>query len=342
MKRSKRKTAFITGVTGQDGSYLAELLLEKNYRVVGMVRRTSANTHLDNIKNIKEDLDLVYGDLVDGVVLTSILMEYQPDEVYSIAAQSVPRESFKQPIHTAEITALGPVRLFEAVKQIIPRSRVYQASTCEIFGNLPGMPRKELFNESGPFYPNNPYAIAKHYAHQMAVYYRNYQKMFVSCGILFNHESPRRGPDFVTRKIARGVACIKLGVTDLPINEDGKPILQKGKLLMGSLDPIRDWGFAGDYVKAMHLILSQDKPDDFVIATGVKHTIRDFCEAAFKYVGLDYKKYVQTDEAFVRPSEIDYMIGDSSKAKKVLGWKPEVDFQHLVRMMVDAELANFR
>lgn len=340
--KTKQKTAFITGVTGQDGSYLAELLLKKNYRVVGMVRRTSANTHLNNIKSFKDDIELVYGDLLDGVVLTSILLQYQPDEIYNIAAQSVPRESFKQPIHTAEITGLGPVRLFEAVKQICPKSRVYQASTCEIFGNLPGTKTQTVFDESGPYYPNNPYAIAKHYAHQMAVYYRNYQKMFVSCGILFNHESPRRGPDFVTRKIARGVACIKLGVTDLPLNEDGKPIVQKGKLLLGNLDAIRDWGFAGDYVEAMWKIINYDTPQDFVVATGVKHTIRDFCEEAFKYVGLDYQKYVQTDPSFIRPSEIDYMLGDASKAKKLLKWEPKVNFEKLVRMMVDAELANYR
>jgi len=340
--KGKNKTAFITGVSGQDGSYLAELLLKKDYRVVGMVRRTSANTHLENIKHIKNDIDLVYGDLIDGVVLAGVLSQYQPDEIYNIAAQSIPRESFKQPIHTGEITALGPVRLLEAMRQLLPKSKFYQASTCEIFGNLPGTPKKELFNETGPFYPNNPYAIAKHYAHQMAVYYRNYQKMFVSCGILFNHESPRRGPDFVTRKIARGVACIKLGVSDLPINEDGKPLIQKGKLMLGTLDAIRDWGFAGDYVEAMHLILNQEIPGDFVIATGVKHTIRDFCEKAFNYVGLDYQKYVVTDPSFVRPSEIDFMIGDASKAKKVLGWQPKVNFDKLVAMMVDAELANFR
>lgn len=338
----KPKTVFITGITGQDGSYLAELLLKKNYRVVGMVRRTSANTHLENIKNFKEDLELVYGDLLDGVALQNFLSEYQPDEIYNLAAQSAPRESFKQPIHTAEINALGPVRLLDAMKHVLPKARFYQASTCMIFGNLPGTKPKQVFDESGPFYPNNPYAIAKFYAHQMAVYYRVSQKIFVSCGILFNHESPRRGPDFVTRKIARGVACIKLNVKDPPLNEDGKPIVQKGKLMLRSLEPIRDWGFAGDYVEAMWQILQHEKPDDFVLATGVKHTIRDLCQEAFGYVGLDYKRYVVTDPSFIRSSEIDYMIGDSSKAKRVLGWEPKVDFKKLVKMMVDAELAAFR
>ncbi len=264
------------------------------------------------------------------------------DYAANIAAQSVPRESFKQPIHTAEITALGPVRLLEAMKQIVPKARFYQASTCEIFGNPAGMPKKTVFDESGPFSPNNPYAIAKYYAHQMALYYRNSQKMFVSTGILFNHESPRRGPDFVTRKIARGAVCIKLNVKNPPVNEDGKPIVQNGKLAMGTLETIRDWGFAGDYVEAMYKILNYDKPEDFVIATGIKHTIRDFCEEAFSSLGLDYKKYVIIDPVFVRPSEIEYMVGDASKAKKVLDWKPKVDFRGLVRMMVNAELAVFK
>ncbi|OGG07093.1 hypothetical protein A2872_02755 [Candidatus Gottesmanbacteria bacterium RIFCSPHIGHO2_01_FULL_42_12] len=340
--KEKTKTAFITGVSGQDGSYLAELLLKKNYRVVGMVRRTSANTHLENIKHIRNDIEVVYGDLIDGVVLTNILLQYKPDEIYNIAAQSVPRESFKQPIHTAEITALGPVRLLEAMKQVLPKSRFYQASTCEIFGNPEGAPKKTFFDESGPFSPNNPYAIAKYYAHQMALYYRNYQKMFVSCGILFNHESPRRGTDFVSRKIVRGAVCLKLGVKNPPVNEDGKPIVQNGKLPMGTLEAIRDWGFAGDYVEAMYRILNHDRPGDFVIATGVKHTIRDFCDEAFSYLGMDYKKYVYTDPAFVRPSEIEYMVGDASKARKLLVWKPRVGFKDLVRMMVDSELAAFK
>lgn len=339
---NKSKSAFITGISGQDGSYLAELLLKKNYRVIGMVRRTSANTHLTNIRNLKDGVELVYGDLLDSVVLTSILSEYRPDEIYNIAAQSVPRESFKQPIHTAEITALGPVRLLEAMKQVLPKAKFYQASTCEIFGNTPGTKPKEIFDESGPFYPNNPYAIAKYYAHQMAGYYRKYQKMFVSCGILFNHESPRRGSDFVTRKIARGAACIKLGVKNPPLNEDGKSIVQNGRLALGNLDAVRDWGFSGDYVEAMWLMLQHNVADDFVVATGVKHTIKDFCEEAFSYVGLDYKKCVYTDPSFVRPSEIDVMIGNSSKAKKLLGWEPKVDFKKLVHMMVDAELAEFR
>jgi len=263
--------------------------------------------------------------LLDGVVLTNILSQFKPEEVYNIAAQSVPRESFKQPIHTAEITALGPVRLLEAVKQIVPKSRFYQASTCEIFGNLPGTKRKEIFDETGPFYPNNPYAIAKYYAHQMAVYYRNFQKMFVSCGILFNHESPRRGPDFVTRKIVRGAVCLKLNVKNPPLNEDGKPVVQKGKLLLGNLEATRDWGFAGDYVEAMWKIINYKKPQE-----------------TFSYLELDYKKFVVSDPSFVRPSEIEIMIGDSSKAKKLLGWEPKTDFKKLVRLMVDAELAAFK
>lgn len=343
---SKNKTALITGISGQDGSYLAEFLLKKNYRVVGMIRRTSANTHLENIKHLKNDLELAYGDLLDSVVLSSLLKEYRPDEIYNIAAQSVPRESFKQPIYTAEVTGLGAVRLLEATKEILPKSRFYQASTCEIFGNTPSnhSPKKkvEFFDESGPFYPNNPYAIAKYYAHLMAVYYRNFQKMFVSCGILFNHESPRRGPDFVTRKIARGAACLKLGIKDPPLNEDGKPLVQNGKLSLGNLEAVRDWGYAGDYVEAMWLILNQSKPDDFVIATGVKHTIRDFCKEAFSYVGLDYNKHIIIDPSFVRPSEIEIMIGNSRKAGRILGWKPKVNFQELVRLMVDAEIARFK
>lgn len=338
----KGKTAFITGISGQDGSYLAELLLSKNYRVVGMVRRTSANTHLENIKHIRNDVELVYGDLIDGVVLTTTLAKYLPEEIYNLAAQSVPRESFKQPIHTAEITALGPVRLLEAMKQIVPKARFYQASTCEIFGNPPGSPVKKNFDESGPFYPNNPYAIAKYYAHQMTVYYRQYQQLFACCGILFNHESPRRGPDFVTRKIVQGAVCIKLNVKNPPLNEERQPIIRNGKLLMGNLDTIRDWGFAGDYVEAMWKIINYKKPEDWVIATGIKHTIRDFCEEAFSYLGMDYKKFVSKDPAFIRPSEIEYMTGNPAKAAKLLGWQPKTDFKKLVKMMVDAELANFK
>ncbi len=317
------KTALITGVTGQDGSYLADFLLEKGYRVVGMVRRTST-INFDRIKHIQDRIEIVQGDLLDQVSLIRILQEYRPDEVYNLAAQSFVPTSFSQPVLTGEFTALGVTRLLDAIRIVDPSIRFYQASSSEMFGKVREVPQ----NESTPFYPRSPYGVAKVYGHWITVNYRESYDIFACSGILFNHESPRRGLEFVTHKITNGVARIKLGLDH--------------ELRLGNLEARRDWGYAPDYVRAMWLMLQQDTPDDYVIATGETHSVREFVEEAFGYVDLDWREYVVEDPRFYRPAEVDLLVGDASKARRVLGWEPSVSFQELVRLMVDADLEIWR
>ena len=312
-------TALITGVTGQDGSYLAELLLEKGYTVVGMVRRTST-INFDRINTIQDKIQVVQGDLLDQMSLIGILHDYRPDEVYNLAAQSFVPTSFTQPVLTGEFTALGVTRVLEAIRIVDPKIRFYQASSSEMFGKVVEVPQKE----STPFYPRSPYGVAKLYGHWITINYRESYDLHASSGILFNHESPRRGLEFVTRKISYNVARIKLG--------------QAKELRLGNLEAQRDWGFAGDYVKAMWAMLQQDQPDDYVVSTGETHSVREFCEIAFDQVGLDWNDFVVVDEAFFRPAEVDLLIGDPAKAQDALGWKAETSFDQLVRMMVDADL----
>jgi len=315
-----KKTALITGVTGQDGSYLAELLLEKGYRVVGMTRRTSTDVH-ERIQHLVEDIEFVSGDLLDQTSISSILRDVRPDEVYNLAAQSFVPTSWYQPVLTGEFTALGVTRVLEAIRAFNPAIRFYQASSSEMFGKVVETPQRE----STPFYPRSPYGVAKVYGHWITVNYRESYHMFAVSGILFNHEGPRRGKEFVTRKISDGVARIKLGLAK--------------ELRLGNLDAQRDWGFAGDYVRAMWLMLQQDQPDDFVVASGRTHSVRDFVRIAFEAAGLgSYEPYVAIDERFVRPAEVDRLIGDPSKAKRVLGWEPKVTFEQLVEMMVQADI----
>lgn len=313
-------TALITGITGQDGSYLAELLLKEGYKVVGMVRRTSTiNFH--RINHIQDQIELVTGDLLDQISLISILEEHKPDEVYNLAAQSFVGTSFGQPVFTGEVTALGVTRILDAIRIVNPKTRFYQASSSEMFGKVVEVPQKE----STPLYPRSPYGVAKVYGHWITINYRESYDMHATSGILFNHESPRRGLEFVTRKITHHVAQIKLGLKD--------------EIRLGNLDAQRDWGFAGDYVRAMWLMLQQDNPEDFVIATGETHSVEEFLDEAFGYVDLDWKEYVVQDPRFMRPAEVDLLVGDPAKAGKVLGWEPQVSFRELVRMMVDADIA---
>ncbi len=311
--------ALITGITGQDGSYLAELLLKKNYKVVGMVRRSSTVT-FERIADIQDDIIIEQGDLHDQSSLVDLLERYEPTEVYNLAAQSFVPTSWNQPVLTGEVTALGVTRLLEAIRQVVPRARFYQASSSEMFGKVLEVPQKE----ETPFYPRSPYGVAKAYGHFITVNYRESHDMFAVSGILFNHESPRRGLEFVTRKVSHNVARIKHG-------------LQK-TLPMGNLDAQRDWGFAGDYVEAMWMMLQREQPDDFVIGTGVTQSVRRLCELAFGRVGLDYKDFVTSDESLFRPAEVDLLIADPTKAKTTLGWEPKVDFESLVNMMVDADM----
>ncbi|OGM87181.1 GDP-mannose 4,6-dehydratase [Candidatus Woesebacteria bacterium RIFOXYD1_FULL_40_21] len=338
-KKAKRpKVALITGVTGQDGSYLAELLLSKGYKVFGLVRKTSHFLY-PNIAHIQHGLNLIYADLLDPVSLTAAVKFAKPDEVYNLASQSAPGESFKQPIHTAEITAIGAHRILDAVKDICPKAKFYQASSSEMFGWVKEIPQ----NENTPFNPANPYAAAKLYAHNICQIYRKSYNMFVVCGILFNHESPRRGLGFVSQKVAYAAACAKLGIKNSEyLNEEGEPVVKNGKVGLGNLEAKRDWGFAGDFVEAMWMMLQQRKPEDFVIATGEIHTIKELCEVAYKYVGLNWKKHVVVDKRFVRPTETGPLVGDYSKAKKKLGWKPKVNFEKLVAMLVDANIARLK
>lgn len=311
--------ALITGITGQDGSYLAELLLKKNYKVVGMVRRSSTVT-FERIADIQDDIIIEQGDLHDQSSLVDLLERYEPTEVYNLAAQSFVPTSWNQPVLTGEVTALGVTRLLEAIRQVVPQARFYQASSSEMFGKVLEVPQKE----ETPFYPRSPYGVAKAYGHFITVNYRESHDMFAVSGILFNHESPRRGLEFVTRKVSHNVARIKHG-------------LQK-TLPMGNLDAQRDWGFAGDYVEAMWMMLQREQPDDFVIGTGVTQSVRRLCELAFGRVGLDYKDFVTSDESLFRPAEVDLLIADPAKAKTTLGWEPKVDFESLVNMMVDADM----
>jgi len=317
------KTALITGITGQDGSYLAELLLDKGYRVVGMTRRSSTNA-MDRIEHLLDRLELVQGDVLDQASLIAALRSSAPDEVYNLAAMSFVPTSWNQPVLTGEFTGLGVTRMLEAVRQVNPRIRFYQASSSEMFGKVREVPQTELT----PFHPRSPYGVAKVYGHFLTVNYRESFDMYAVSGILFNHESPRRGLEFVTRKVSDGVARIVLKMAT--------------ELRMGNLDSQRDWGFAGDYVRAMWAMLQRPEPADYVVATGLAHSVRDLCRIAFEHVGLDYEKYVVVDESFYRPAEVDHLLGDATKARAALGWAPEVGFEELVRMMVDADIARLR
>jgi GDPmannose 4,6-dehydratase len=315
-----KKTALITGITGQDGSYLAELLLDKGYRVVGMTRRTSTDVH-ERIAHIVDDVEFVSGDLLDQTSITKIVADVRPDEVYNLAAQSFVPTSWTQPVLTGEFTALGVTRVLEAIRAVDPKIRFYQASSSEMFGKVQEVPQSEATS----FYPRSPYGVAKVYGHWITVNYRESYDMFATSGICFNHESPRRGKEFVTRKITDSVARIKLGLAS--------------ELRLGNLDAQRDWGFAGDFVRAMWLMLQQDRADDYIIATGRTHTVREFVRLAFEAAGLgSFEPYVKIDQRFVRPAEVDLLIGDPSKAKRDLGWEPEVSFEALVEMMVRADI----
>jgi GDPmannose 4,6-dehydratase len=330
---SSKKRAFITGITGQDGSYLADLLLEKGYDVIGMVRR-STNYRYPNIEHLIGKVTLEYGDLMDSECLNSLIRKHQPDEVYNIAAQSVPADSWVQPIVTAEITGVGTIRMLEAVYRNKPDARFYQATSREIFGGV----AQYTVNEDTPINGNNPYGIAKAYAHMMMVNYRESYGMFACAGILFNHESPRRSLHFVTRKVTMGAACIALGIKNPPLNEAGEPLVKDGKLRIGNLDAVRDWGYAKEYVEAMYLMLQNDKATDYVIGTNTDYTVRDLCKAAFDAVDLNWEDHVLPDERFMRPTEINAARGDYAKAKRELGWEPKTSFHELVKMMVDADV----
>ena len=316
------KRALITGVTGQDGSYLADLLLDKGYDVWGVVRRSSSENY-ERIEHLRDRLHFVQADLLDQPSLTQALLDSEPDEVYNLAAQSFVPTSWTQPVLTAEFTAVGVTRLLEAIKQVNPQIRFYQASSSEMFGKVLEVPQ----SEATPFYPRSPYGVAKVYGHYITVNYRESYGMHCSSGILFNHESPRRGLEFVTRKVTDGVARIKLGLAS--------------ELPMGNLDAKRDWGFAGDYVEAMWLMLQQPEGDDYVIATGETHTVERLVEVAFSHVGMNWRDHVTLDERFVRPAEVDLLIGDPAKAKVDLGWEPKVGFEELVKMMVDSDVERY-
>ncbi|MBL7184388.1 MAG: GDP-mannose 4,6-dehydratase [Anaerolineae bacterium] len=313
------KKALVTGVTGQDGSYLAEFLLEKGYEVIGMVRRTST-VNFERIKHIQDKITLASGDLVDQISIIDILREHRPDEVYNLAAQSFVPISWSQPVLTGEVTALGVTRVLDAIRIVDPTIRFYQASSSEMFGKVRETPQ----NENTPFYPRSPYGVAKVYGHWITVNYRESYDLFACSGILFNHESPRRGLEFSTHKVTYGVARIKLGLAN--------------ELRMGNLDSKRDWGYAGDYIKAMWLMLQQDEPDDYVVGTGRTHSVRKLCEVAFGYLDLDWQDHVVVDPKFLRPADVDFLVADAAKACTKLGWEPAVTFEELIQMMVDADL----
>ena len=313
------KRALVTGITGQDGSYMAEFLLNKGYEVFGLERHISQRNR-KNIEHIADKIRIVSGDLLDPASLVHALLEARPDEVYNLAAQSFVPESWGQPIYTGLVTGIGPVQILEAIRQVNPKIKFYQASSSEMFGKIQETPQAE----KTPFYPRSPYGVAKLYAHWITVNYRESYDMFAVSGILFNHESPRRGLEFVTRKITHTAVKIKLGLAN--------------ELRLGNLDAKRDWGFAGDYVEAMWLMLQQEKPQDYVIATGETHPVREFAEVTFSRLGLDWQKYVKVDEKFLRPAEVELLIGDASKARQELGWKPRIKFEQLVQMMVDSDL----
>jgi GDPmannose 4,6-dehydratase len=313
----------ITGITGQDGSYLAEFLLGKGYEVVGLVRRSST-VNFERIGHIQDKLELVPGDLLDQTSLIHVLDEHRPQEVYNLAAQSFVKTSWSQPVFTGEVTALGVTKLLDAIRTVDPSIRFYQASSSEMFGKVQAVPQIE----TTPFYPRSPYGVAKVYGHWITVNYRESYDLHATSGILFNHESPRRGLEFVTRKVTDGAARIKLELSN--------------ELRLGNLDSQRDWGFAGDYVRAMWLMLQQDTPEDFVISSGMTHSVQRLCEVAFERVGLDWKDYVKQDERFMRPAEVDLLVGDATKARQKLGWEPEVSFEQLVHMMVDADMERLK
>ena len=315
-------TALITGITGQDGSYLAEFLLEKGYKVVGIVRRSST-TPYERISHLVDDIELVSADLLDQTSLTDVVTDCKPDEIYNLAAQSFVQTSWNQPVLTGEFTALGVTRMLEAMKKAAPNARFYQASSSEMFGKVHESPQRE----STPFYPRSPYGVAKVYGHWITVNYRESFALYAVSGILFNHESPRRGLEFVTRKVTDGVARIKLGLSK--------------EIRLGNLEARRDWGFAGDYVRAMWLMLQEDTPDDYVIGTGKTWSVRQLCETAFGCAGLDYREFVKQDDRFFRPAEVDLLVADASKARTALGWEPDVTFDQLVEMMVKADLDRY-
>jgi GDPmannose 4,6-dehydratase len=332
------KKALITGITGQDGSYLAELLLGKGYDVSGIVRKTSHEDYA-NIGAFQEDLKLFQGDLLDPVSLREIIQKVEPDEVYNLASQSHPSESFKQPIHTAEITGIGAHRVLDATLDVNPKTKFYQASSSEMFGWVREIPQAE----TTPFNPANPYAAAKLYAFCMTKIYRESYNMFATNGILFNHESPRRHLGFVTQKVTYAAACAKLDIKNSThLNEEGESIVKDGKVSLGNLEAKRDWGFAGDYVEGMWRMMQAEKADDFVLATGETHSIKELCEEAFKYVGLNYEDHVVVDKRFIRPTETGPLVGNPAKAKEVLGWEPKTKFKELVAIMVDAHLARLK
>lgn len=319
MDEQRPQRALITGITGQDGSYLAEFLLDRGYEVVGLVRRSSM-VSFERIAHLQNQITIVSGDLLDEASLIEALQQHQPDEVYNLAAQSFVQTSFGQAVLTGETTALGVTRILDAIRIVDPSIRFYQASSSEMFGKVREVPQ----SEDTPFYPRSPYGVAKVYGHWITVNYRESYGLHASSGILFNHESPRRGLEFVTRKITHAAAAIFLG--------------RQRELRLGNLDSMRDWGYAGDYVKAMWLMLQQDEPGDYVVCSGETHSVREFCELAFAHLGMDYRDYVVIDEAFFRPAEVDMLVGDPSRATSVLGWRREVGFQELVAMMVDADL----
>ncbi|HUZ03060.1 MAG TPA: GDP-mannose 4,6-dehydratase [Thermomicrobiaceae bacterium] len=316
-------TALITGITGQDGSYLAEFLLEQGYRVVGMQRRTSTET-VGRIAHLIERIELVQGDLLDQLSLIDLLQRYRPDEVYNLAAQSFVPTSWQQPVLTGEFTALGVTRVLEAIRLVKPDARFYQASSSEMFGKVREVPQRE----TTPFYPRSPYGVSKVYGHWITVNYRESYDLFACSGILFNHESPRRGLEFVTRKVTHGAARIKLGLAR--------------ELRLGNLDAQRDWGYAPDYVRAMWLMLQQDAPDDFVVATGRTHTVQRLCELAFGALGLDWQDYVEIDPRLIRPAEVDLLVGDAGKARAMLDWEPSVGFEEMIELMVDADVRRLK
>jgi GDPmannose 4,6-dehydratase len=317
------RTALITGITGQDGSYLAELLLEKGYEVHGMVRRSSTET-FQRLEGIRDDLVLHTGDLLDQRSLVDVLRACDPEEIYNLAAMSFVAASWSQPVLTAEFTAVGVTRMLEAMRETVPQARFYQASSSEMFGMVREVPQ----SESTPFYPRSPYGVAKCYGHFITVNYRESYDLFAASGILFNHEGPRRGLEFVTRKVTHGAAAIKLGL--------------RQELALGNLDAERDWGYAKDYVEAMWLMLQQDEPDDYVIATGEAHSVRDLVQIAFDHVGLDPEEHIRIDPRFLRPAEVEHLIGDASKAREKLGWEPRTSFEEMIRLMVDADLELLR
>lgn len=332
-----KEVALITGITGQDGSYLAEFLLEKDYEVVGLTRRTT-HTRFENLEHLAGKVILEYGDLIDPGTIESIVAEYKPSEIYNLAAQSVPADSWRQSMVTGEITALGVVRVLEAIRKHKKDAKFYQASSREIHGGV----KQEVINEDSPVFANNPYGIAKLYGHLMTINYRESYDIFASTGVLFNHESPRRSLHFVTRKVASAAAAIRLGIKNPPLNEKGEPLVKNDMFKIGNLAAMRDWGYAKEYVVAMWMMLQQPDPDNYVIATNTSYSVEDLCKLAFDHVGLDWRQHVEVDQIFMRPTEIEAQRGDYSKAESRLGWQPHTSFPDLVSMMVDAELDRYR